>query len=78
MSAPDRWSRIQALYRAATEQDAEQRAAFLDAACEGDVQLRLDLESLLAQSPSAEGFLSEPAVITAAWMITSPGSRPLI
>jgi hypothetical protein len=35
---------------------ADERAAFLDAACGGDVQLRREVESLLAQ-PTNDGFL---------------------
>jgi hypothetical protein len=46
MSAPDRWSRVEALYHAARERDAGERAAFLDAACKDDAQLRREVESL--------------------------------
>ena len=77
MSASDRWSRVEALYHAARERDAAERAAFLDAACKGDVDLRRDVESLLAQSTSGDGFLSEPAVAVAAQMITNPGATVL-
>ena len=38
MSAPNRWSRVEALYHAAQERDAGKRAAFLEAACEGDAK----------------------------------------
>jgi serine/threonine protein kinase len=63
MSAPDRWSRVEALYHAARERDAGERAAFLDAACVGDADLRREMESLLAQ-PTDDGFLSVPAMAT--------------
>ncbi len=76
MSAPDRWSRVEALYHAARERDAGERAAFLDAACVGDTDLRREVESLLAQ-PTDEGFLSVPAMAVAAQMITSPASEPV-
>ena len=60
MSAPDRWSHVEALYHAARERDAGERAAFLDAACGGDADLRREVESLLAQ-PTDDGFLDVPA-----------------
>jgi hypothetical protein len=65
MSVPDRWSRVEALYNAALERAAGERAAFLDTACSGDMQLRRDVESLLAQ-PTDNGFLSVPTIAVAA------------
>src|SRR6476620_10304749 len=76
MSAPDRWSRVEALYHAARERDAGERAAFLDAACLGDAELRREVESLLAQ-PTGDGFMSVPAMAVAAQMTTSPPSEPV-
>ena len=76
MSAPDRRSRVEALYHAALERDAGERAAFLDAACGGDADLRREVESLLAQ-PTDDGFLGVPAIAVAAQMIASPASDPV-
>ena len=56
MNAPDRWPRVEALYYAALERNAEERTAFLNAACGSDVELRGEVESLLAQ-PTDDGFL---------------------
>ena len=50
---PDRWSQIEELYHAALAQPAEARAAFLAEACP-DLDVRRDVESLLAQSASGE------------------------
>jgi Tol biopolymer transport system component len=77
MSAPDGWSRVEALYHAARERDGGQRAAFLDAACGGDAALRREVESLLAQPASANGFLGKPAAAVAAQMVTNPGATVL-
>jgi hypothetical protein len=38
------------------------RAAFLRAACAADEALRSEVESLLTQAASAEGFLNYPAL----------------
>jgi eukaryotic-like serine/threonine-protein kinase len=78
MNAPDRWQRVEALYHAARERNVEERAAFLDAACKDDVALRREVESLLAQSASNDGFLSEPAMAVAAPLIRNPAATVLI
>jgi serine/threonine protein kinase/Tol biopolymer transport system component len=77
MSVPDRWSRVEALYHAARAREPEERAAFLAAGCGGDAELRREVESLLAQPTSGDGFLGEPAVVVAAQMITKPGATVL-
>src|SRR6187397_2042807 len=64
MSASDRWSRVETLYHAARERAPRERAAFLDAACRDDAQLRHEVDSLLAQ-PTDAGFLGVPAVAVA-------------
>lgn len=46
---PERWRLIEELYHTAREKDADLRSRFLDEACAGDVSLRREVESLLAQ-----------------------------
>src|SRR5262245_66675098 len=77
MSVPGRWSRVEALYHSAQAQEPEERAAFLAAECGTDAELRREVESLLAQPASADGFLGEPAVAVAAQMVTNPGATVL-
>jgi len=55
---PQRWQRIEALYHAALDRSPGERDAFLAEACEGDVQLRAEVESLLRQPTSSQ--LLEP------------------
>jgi hypothetical protein len=59
---PDRWQRIEALYHSALERDPASRAAFLDGACGNDAaaDLRHEVESLLAASPTGQGLLDQP------------------
>jgi hypothetical protein len=57
---PDRWQRIEALYHSARERDPVSRAAFLDGACGPDANLRHEVESLLAVSPTGQGLLDQP------------------
>ena len=49
-----RWQRVEELFHAALELEAEQRSVFLEGACRGDAELRAEIESLLAVSPAAE------------------------
>jgi Tol biopolymer transport system component len=57
----DRWRQVEDLCHAALAYHAEERRAFLANACQGDEGLRREVESLLAQESSAEGFMSVPA-----------------
>ena len=50
---PQRWQRIEALYHAALDRPPGEREAFLAGACEGDVGLRTEVESLLRQPTSS-------------------------
>src|ERR1700736_4937448 len=63
---PERWQKIEQLCNAALEHEASQRATFLEQACGGDDELRREVDSLLEQEKSAEGFLESPVVEVAA------------
>lgn len=54
---PERWQRVKALLDSALQHPAEQRAAFLSAACAGDATLRKEVESLVASGDRAQDFL---------------------
>ena len=69
----DRWQRIEALYHAALARLAGERPAYLREACAGDEGLRLEVESLLAQSASDPNFLGTPAAVIAARTILHVG-----
>ena len=56
----DRWRRIEALYHSALELDQAARAPFLQGACGQDEDLRREVESLLAASPTGQGLLDRP------------------
>jgi eukaryotic-like serine/threonine-protein kinase len=46
---PGRWARLKKLFDAALEHEPASRPAFLDTACQGDAELRADVEQLLAE-----------------------------
>src|SRR4051812_28002940 len=55
-------TQIESIFLAARERPAApDRAAYLDAACRGDAELRARVEALLAAEPELGGFLEPPA-----------------
>jgi serine/threonine protein kinase len=77
--SPQRWREIEDLYHAALDREPAARAAFLEAA---DVELRSEVESLLAQDSSETGALDRPAwagagglTATNATAVVTPGAR---
>jgi len=63
---PDRWRRIETIFQSARTRPEADRVQFLDHACIGDDDLRRAVESLLAQSSSANDVVSRPAIDVAA------------
>jgi Tol biopolymer transport system component len=67
---PERWKRIEGLYQEARSRSPADRTVFLARACADDEALRRDVESLLAESDSDDGFLAEPALAMSAGTIS--------
>jgi len=67
-----------AIFSAALELPASERAAYVQEACADDPALRLRLEELLEASEAAEGFLQDPApgAQRPAVALASPNSLP--
>jgi WD40 repeat protein/tRNA A-37 threonylcarbamoyl transferase component Bud32 len=57
---PERWEQVKTLFEAALEQAPHERAAFLEAACGGDTDLRDEVESLLASDEQGKDFIETP------------------
>ena len=73
---PERWQKVEQLCNAALEREASQRAAFLAQACQGDAELRREVESLLEQEKPAIGFLESVALEAAAAVLANmPGGE---
>jgi tRNA A-37 threonylcarbamoyl transferase component Bud32 len=60
--------KLRKIFDAATEQDPQNRGAFLDTACEGDKALRREVEGLLAAHGSESSWLDQPL------LFSEPGS----
>ena len=67
---PERWKRIEALYQEALARPPADRPAFLAAACANDEAMRREVESLLAESASDDGFLAKPPLPMSAYDVT--------
>jgi serine/threonine protein kinase len=71
----ERWQRIKGVFQIAAALEPSQRAAYLDQACEGEPELRFEVESLLNASGQAEDFIEKPALHPSALaMIANPDS----
>ena len=57
---PDRWQQVKAVLSDALEREAAARTAFLDDACQGDEELRREVESLLASEAEIGDFIETP------------------
>src|SRR5262249_20115025 len=66
----ERWQQIAELYQSASEYEPEARSAFLDKACDGDDELRREVQSLLEQRVSEPGLLES----VAQWSSALPAS----
>jgi Tol biopolymer transport system component len=58
---PERWKRVEELFHAARNRPPGERVTFLADICRDDESLRRDVESLLSEPASADGFLDTPA-----------------
>jgi eukaryotic-like serine/threonine-protein kinase len=58
----DRWPSVEGVYHAASERPAAERAAFLSEACDGDEDLRREVEELLRQSDAPVSILDHPVL----------------
>ncbi len=67
----DRWKQLEQLFHAALQLDESQRAAFIEAACTGDPELRRELELLLAHDRQPSKRLLKPPVRAAADNLTA-------
>jgi eukaryotic-like serine/threonine-protein kinase len=63
---PERWQRIERIFHAALKVEESRRSTFLNQACDGDEDLRLRLESLLAHHNDPNSLLDSPALDLAA------------
>jgi serine/threonine protein kinase/Tol biopolymer transport system component len=68
---PERWQKVDEIFQAAIELNADERAAFLDNSCAGDEELRYEVESLISSDEQGLSFIDEPAFQRAAGLLVN-------
>src|SRR3712207_4229381 len=74
----ERWQKIQDLYESALKYPPDERAAFLRINCNGDEDLRREVESLLSFSDDSASFMERPAVAEVADLIVRQQKEKVI
>jgi serine/threonine protein kinase len=70
------WERVQSLFLEALDLRPEDRSRFLDHACEGEAEIRGEVESLLAHDDPGEGRISDVLVATARSLVEAVAIQP--
>jgi len=68
------WRRVEELFHAALGLTPDARQTFLDGTCNGDVDLRRQVDLLLAKEKQAGSFLERPAIENMPVILTAPRS----
>ena len=58
--SPQQLEKIKQIFEGAVTKDIESRAAFLESACEGDGEIRGEVEQLLNADEQANGLMERP------------------
>src|ERR1043165_6909809 len=59
---PQRWQRVKEIFEGALGRHGAERESFLEHACDGDADVREEVESLLRSYEVAGSFMESPAV----------------
>jgi eukaryotic-like serine/threonine-protein kinase len=74
---PERWKLIKELFNAAIDKMPVERAPFLEQICNGDEQLRREVEKLIAAHEKPDLFIDKPAYEAAAEMLVDEPAESL-
>jgi serine/threonine protein kinase len=59
---PERWQQVEEVLQAALDRPAEERADYLDEACDGDAELKAEAVSLITAHDEAGDFIEQPVL----------------
>ena len=59
---PERWKEVETVLQGALDRPPLERASFLDTACAGDEELKLEATTLIAAYDEAGDFIEQPAI----------------
>src|SRR5262245_5081385 len=74
----ERWQRVEQIYAEAVEREGAARRTLVERACGRDIELRQDVESLLACEAKAAGFIETPALDVAVTLLTDASHAELV
>src|SRR5215813_6556609 len=72
----ENWERIQSIFLEAVELSTDERVRFLDRACDGDAEVRREVESLLAHDGASDLAISQAVQHTARSLVESVTIQP--
>lgn len=67
--SPEHWQKVKEIFYAAQERDGNERAAFIVEVCNGDDELKQEVESLLTSYEKSDTFIENPAFESASFEI---------
>lgn len=74
---PERWQQINDLYHSSLEREPFERAAYIAQACDGDEDLRQEIESLVSSHEQGDGFIERPVAGVAARLLIAAQTNSL-
>ncbi len=74
---PNRWQKIEELFNATLALPFDKRERFLKSACEDDLRLRTEIDSLLSEVDQPDAFLSESTLALGAELLAQDHSESL-
>ena len=60
---PERWQKVEAVLQEALDRPPQDRVSYLDEACEGDAELKLEASSLIRAYDESGDFIEESAIV---------------
>ncbi|HKS09245.1 MAG TPA: protein kinase [Pyrinomonadaceae bacterium] len=72
---PERWQQVKEIFNSAINYRPEERGVFISQACDGDEDLRSEVESLIASHERSGEFIDEPAFANAATLFANDNAE---
>ena len=66
--SPERWQQVKEVFAVAIKYPPQERSSFLEERCAHDIELRSEVESLIAANDKSGEFIDQPAYQGASWL----------
>jgi len=71
----NRTNRVEEIFQSAVDHSPDKRTAYLDDVCNGDIQLRREVESMISSYERAGSFMEKPAIAIDACVLGEAGTH---